>query len=442
MSREKWTPEFLAEMERTGDVDGDQLVAGLFHRDIREFVFNMAGMSEGGEIKPPPVSEFFKAKRELPTWADEKKIHDGQELFSNYGPLTVTALFCASLPECYVVGDEAAVLIRTGQLTEKTLYRVRQTARFVFAVMAEGGLTEKGGASPKKQLSGQTQTLMVRMIHSIVRHVIEERPEVPSDVGAHYETGDHSAARLNSDWFKAFHEKTPRAPESASVGVPQDDTVLDEIKPINQLQLAFTLLTFSYVIIRSLRQLGVHWTPEEEEAYIHTWNVVGFILGVHEDLMVQSYEEGEYLFEMIKKQGQKDTEAGRELSSALLQTMEDTLRWEFVKPLPHALTYHLIGRETAGELGLHKRVYGFLRTLGYHSILLAIRMIVPVAQILGRRFKIVHWLYGVVSSGLILHLLETETSSYYAPMRLPMRDKGIHPMARMIFKRWSPPAEH
>ena len=437
MSKEKWTPEFLDEMAQTGDEDGDQLVAELFPDEIKHFVFHMADMSEGGEIKPTEVSEFFQdKKRQLPTWADEKKIRAGQDLFSNYGPLTITSLFCASLPECYVVGNEAAVLNTTGQLTDKTLYRVRQTARFVFAVMVEGGLKES--EESEKRFSGRRQTLMVRMIHSIVRHVIEECPDVPPGVEARSETGDPSAGRLDSDWFDAFR---PSVRKSGLVGATQDDTVLDEIKPINQLELAYTLLTFGYVIIRSLRRLGIHWTPAEEEAYIHTWNVVGSILGVREDLMVQNYEEGEYLFEMIKKRGRKETEAGHDLSSALLKTMEDSISWELVKPLPHALTYHLIGRETASELGLHLKAYGVIRTLGFHGILFAIRIIVPVAQVLGRRFNIVHWLFGVVSSGLILHLLETETTGYYAPMKLPMRDKGLHPMARMIFKRWSPPAE-
>jgi hypothetical protein len=41
-------------------------------------------------------------------------------------------LFCASLPECYVVPDLAAVLHATGQLEERAEHRIRTTGAMIF----------------------------------------------------------------------------------------------------------------------------------------------------------------------------------------------------------------------------------------------------------------------------------------------------------------------
>jgi hypothetical protein len=75
-----------------------------------------------------------------------------------YGALSVTMLFCSSLPECYVIPDLAAVLHATGQLETHTDYRIRATGAMIFPVMMAGGLTAPDGG-------GIAQILKVRLIH-------------------------------------------------------------------------------------------------------------------------------------------------------------------------------------------------------------------------------------------------------------------------------------
>ena len=59
--------------------------------------------------------------------------------------LSCTLLFCASLPECYVLPDLAEVLHTTGQLEQRTDWRIRSTAAMIFPVMMRGGLTTPAG---------------------------------------------------------------------------------------------------------------------------------------------------------------------------------------------------------------------------------------------------------------------------------------------------------
>jgi hypothetical protein len=53
-----------------------------------------------------------------------------------------------------------------------------------------------------------------------------------------------------------------------------------ELSPLNQEDLLGALLTFSITTFEVLEQFGIIWTPEEQLAYLRTWNLIGFHLGV------------------------------------------------------------------------------------------------------------------------------------------------------------------
>ena len=67
----------------------------------------------------------------------------------DHGALSCILLFCASLPECYVVPDLSSVLHTTGQLEQNTEYRIRSTAAMIFPVMLHGGLSHRGAGVPR-----------------------------------------------------------------------------------------------------------------------------------------------------------------------------------------------------------------------------------------------------------------------------------------------------
>ena len=70
--------------------------------------------------------------------------------------------------------------------------------------------------------------------------------------------------------------------------------------PINQEDLAFTLLTFGHVIPQAMRALGIKLSNDEDQAFLHCWNVSGFLLGVDETLMAHTLADAEELFARIK----------------------------------------------------------------------------------------------------------------------------------------------
>jgi hypothetical protein len=46
-------------------------------------------------------------------------------------------------------------------------------------------------------------------------------------------------------------------------------------RPINQEDMAITLLTFSVSVLDGLRRFKIREAPEREEAYLHHWKVIG-----------------------------------------------------------------------------------------------------------------------------------------------------------------------
>ncbi|HSV46744.1 MAG TPA: DUF2236 domain-containing protein, partial [Ramlibacter sp.] len=46
---------------------------------------------------------YLEGGRHLPAWARPKDIETAEAVFMDYGPMSCTLLFCASLPECYVL---------------------------------------------------------------------------------------------------------------------------------------------------------------------------------------------------------------------------------------------------------------------------------------------------------------------------------------------------
>ena len=57
--------------------------------------------------------------------------------------------------------------------------------------------------------------------------------------------------------------------------------------PISQQYLAGTLMSFSYLDLYGLEQLGVLVTDDDKKAYMHFWNVFGHVLGVDKELLLR-----------------------------------------------------------------------------------------------------------------------------------------------------------
>jgi hypothetical protein len=172
------------------------------------------------------------------------------------------ALFYSSLPETYVYGDIAALLVRTGQLAKSATVgpRVDNTGKVTVKVLQ--GMADTKGAGMLIALGD------LGMRHSRL-------------ATAHNRSGDYPY--------------------------------------INQVGLAYTLLTFSYTPFLAMRRAGRD-VPEESvrQSWLAMWNVVGSLMGIEEGGLPASLDDAGRLLGLIRESpGYGKTPDGIQLMTTL-----------------------------------------------------------------------------------------------------------------------------
>jgi hypothetical protein len=378
----------------------DWATIGIINRQFEQWQSNAAlAHWHAGPAVPShvarPLEAYVRAAMALPEWADPQKIARAETLFFDYSMLSCTLLFCSSLPECYVIPDLAAVLHMAGQLEAQTDYRVRSTAAMIFPVMMHGGLTGADG-------SGVAQIVKVRLIHATIRYLILR--------------GDADGA-------------TARAPVQPLAGPPPEmanmhqslfahgwDAQADGL-PCNQEELAYTLLTFGYVFLRSMRKLGLGLSTSDEEAYLHAWNVVGHVLGIERALMPETMAQAATMFADIQKRGRLEPylpDHRPALGRDLMKAMEAVIPLPFMRRFPVLMTRYLCGKDTARDVGLDGRVGLFPRLLFVAGMLLT-RGVDALVRLFVPEFSLCRMLTRVVGYHFIVTMLMDETR----PLKLP-----------------------
>lgn len=308
--------------------------------------------------------------------------------------LSCTLLFCASLPECYVLPDLSAVLHAAGQLEQHTDYRIRSTAAMIFPVMLRGGLGSPQGG-------GVAQALKVRLIHATIRHLILRGAPPTADAA-----GPMALPPLPPAGGGMAHTLYAHGWDSARDGLP-----------CNQEQLAYTLLTFHYVFLRGLRRLGLGLPRADEEAYLHAWNVLGHLLGIERGLMAWTMEEAETRFADLQARGRlqaRQPDPRPPLAAALMRAMEDQIPLRLLKPFPTLLTRRLCGRDAKDELGLDGRV-SLLSRLLFRAGFGLVRAFDTVVRLFVPGFSITRMLTRAAGYRLVTRFLMDQTR----PLRLP-----------------------
>ena len=122
--------------------------------------------------------------------------------------------------------------------------------------------------------------------------------------------------------------------------------------PINQEDMLGTNLAFSFVILRGLRQIGCSLYFEEARAFMHLWNVIGAMLGIREELLPADEKDAMGMANYIMSLRFRPSEAGRELTKALLGCLEAVPPYSTVKGFATTYMRYLVGDEVANILGL------------------------------------------------------------------------------------------
>lgn len=273
----KWTNRFLDPMRELTDPLADEVVAAViqsggleaFDQMIRHLVNNR---DEIPTSLPQPVHDFFEQTKILPDWADQEKIIQGEQVFDLYGPEMIMMLFFVSLPAAYATKKGSHVLAISGELTKHVHRRIFRTAQFIMDVMQAGGLGRNG--------RGIRSAQKVRLLHASIRYDIANKPE------------------WKSKWDPAW-------------GLP-----------INQEDMAGTLMDFSAGVMRGLERSRIRLSPEEAEAYLHCWKVVGHIMGIRPELMPENVEDAFVLAETIIARQLGESDSGKLLIKDLIRFMQ------------------------------------------------------------------------------------------------------------------------
>ena len=356
---------------------------------------DLAGWRAGAGTPPDlarALEDYVAASSRLPDWADPDKIARAERIFMDMSMLSCTLLFCASLPQCYVIPDLAAVLQVAGQLDQHTDYRIRSTAAMIFPVMMRGGLTDASGG-------GVAQAIKVRLIHATIRHLIlRGAPQRALAAGP--------VAPL-----------APRGPGLQQTLYAHGWDSVEQGLPCNQEELAYTLLTFSYVFLMGLRRLGLGLSAADEEAYLHAWNVLGHLLGIERALMADSMDAAQVLFDGIQaraRQQVRTPDARPALAAALTRTLQRYIPLTLLKPFPVLLTRHLCGAQASRDLGLDGHVSWLSRAL-FALGMGAVRAIDATVRLFVPGFSISRLVGRILGYRLTVQLLMDQTR----PLKLP-----------------------
>jgi hypothetical protein len=304
----RWSDALLDQFREVGDPLADGVVAALFarhevgkvnallHELIRDDRPQPAGL-------PVEVRDYLDRTIELPPWADARQIDHAQEYFARWGVHISVCLFCASLPSSYAAAKGVKVLHLTARLDTDTKRRVMETGQFLMDVMEPGGLGPDG--------RGLRTIQRVRLMHAAVRHLIRARAVVEPRM-----------------WRKEWGT------------------------PINQEDLAGTLLAFSYVVGEPLPRLGLEVDRDDADAYLHTWNVIGHLLGIDRTLLVDDLPEATELVTAIRRRHYAPSPEGKAMAKALVELLDDMSEDHRVARYVPTLIRHLIGEETANLIGI------------------------------------------------------------------------------------------
>ncbi|MDX1614680.1 MAG: oxygenase MpaB family protein [Candidatus Promineifilaceae bacterium] len=367
MSPNRWDDALLNEMRGHGDPPADAIVAEIIGRDgIARVDQLLDSLIRNDDVVPAEmparVRDYLYQSGTLPTWADPAQIALGERFFNLHWPLVVTLLFCASLPNAYSAWRGAQVLWLTKRLTGRVHRRIFETAQFILYAMAPDGLAPEG--------RGIRAAQKVRLMHAAMRHYILHKPEW--------------RAEWNMEW-----------------GVP-----------INQEDLAGTLMTFSIQILVGMKRFRIPMEPAHEEAYLHAWKVIGHIMGVRPELLPVDVDDAFHLATTIFNRQKGPSEAGRGLTTALLEFMEQQTPGRLFDGFPATIMRHAIDDDVADMLGVPPA--------NWTVVLLRVELgLARLAQRLFDRPGRASWLLERFSEGLVQELVTLERGGNRTLFHIP-----------------------
>ena len=304
----KWTGTYLDEMRQTTDPLADGVISKIIDQyGVAEVNILMRQMGRENESffvsqLPKPVYDYFEETAVLPSWYDPHKAKLGQKLFNQYQFSMVSILSGASLPFTYTSWRGAYVLAYTQRMSKDVRRRLFETVQFVYDVVDENAF-EPGGV-------GLRSAQKVRLIHAAVRYHLKQD------------------AAWQQEWDMTWGE------------------------PLNQEEMAGTLMAFSVIVLNALMAFNLKATIQEKEGYLHLWCVVGHVLGLDRGLIPANLEEAQILTDLISNRNQGESVAGRELTKSLIEFIDSYVPGHLFDGMTSAMIRKCLTSEEADMLGV------------------------------------------------------------------------------------------
>ena len=256
----------------------------------------------------PALVEFFETASRVPDWVDWDLLASGARAYRRFGQNAADILVVLSLIGGYRFGGPTDLLVATGGLSgDLTVLRLAETQKWTVALSQPGALRPGGEA--------WRLTLHVRAMHALVNQRFAPRWDVER-------------------W-----------------GLP-----------INQADQAATLGLFDAVVLLGVRALGVPVSRADSRAVMHLWRYVGWLIGVDDDLLVDSERERHRINYHLLLAQADISEAGPKLAGAIVDAQRDLAFGRFARVRGWAarerllsLMTVLLGPQSMAELGLPLR---------------------------------------------------------------------------------------
>jgi hypothetical protein len=292
----------LSKYRTLGDKEADEIINQIVDqngisslRQLMSFLSDYQNLSF--ENQSPILQLFLSANASLPVFYDKKKLIRSTDFYRGNQQNIALILGLYSLPYCYLGADGAKVLYMSERIKNDTYRRLTETGSFLKAVMNYDNWKSERIFSI---------CLKVRLLHATIRYFTL-----------------HS-----KQWNLAWGY------------------------PINQEDMLGTNLAFSLVVLRGMEKLGYSVNKTYEDAYINTWNVIGFLLGIKQEIMPENYLEAVKIDKQIAERQFRQSVEGQELTNSLIQVVRSFAPSEITANLLQSQSRMLLGEKYAKMLGI------------------------------------------------------------------------------------------
>lgn len=289
------------------DNEADPVIARLLDRGevprvnqlLRGWVKNSDPLPDG---LPSELRDFLEYARKLPSWTDHDKL-DLAEKFNTKRGLYLGVLygFASGMLSTVIPKEALAVYYSKGGADMKD--RISKTAKLGYDI----------GSLNAYEPSGEmiVTAVKTRMAHAAVRHILPQSP--------------HWAGRATEE------------------------------VPISQHDLMVTWHSLPTTVMRTLKAWKVSIPVAEQTAFLHSWQVSGYMLGIQEQYIPKTWVDAEAQAKQVLDPILAPTPEGLKLADILLDLGKEIDGTLLTRGVLEALTRFTLGEEIAEWLQLRRQ---------------------------------------------------------------------------------------